>query len=370
MPYTQTVFQNGAGPDIDAVNLNKNEAATKVGYDHWESTGNPHGTTPADIGAATSSHVHDDRYFTEAESETNYKRTRGATAPSSPQFGWEWWDTSLTPAQLKQWTGSAWEVPQTSGAGGGGVSDHGALTGLGDDDHPLYALTDGTRLRAYRNTSSPSSPSAGQLWADTNTAAGILKNYNGSSFVTMLAEPVDASVTIAKAATDIAFVVICTAGTRPASPKEGLHIYETDTDKTYVNAGTSGAPVWRSPGSPREQLFGKNGGLTSGFIPLRWQAPAPVQIVYVRCSIDVASSSGSVVFSLYKALNAAPTTFSEMYTTTANRPTITATNYGVNATNMPDVATLSTGDYLKAYIQSPGTGAEYATVQVGYVVTG
>jgi hypothetical protein len=30
-------------------------------------------------------------------------------------------------------------------SGGGGVSDHGALTGLGDDDHTQYALTDGTR---------------------------------------------------------------------------------------------------------------------------------------------------------------------------------------------------------------------------------
>lgn len=29
--------------------------------------------------------------------------------------------------------------------GSGGVTDHGALTGLGDDDHALYALADGTR---------------------------------------------------------------------------------------------------------------------------------------------------------------------------------------------------------------------------------
>lgn len=29
--------------------------------------------------------------------------------------------------------------------GGGGVTDHGALTGLADDDHPQYALSDGTR---------------------------------------------------------------------------------------------------------------------------------------------------------------------------------------------------------------------------------
>ena len=31
------------------------------------------------------------------------------------------------------------------GSAGGGVSDHGALTGLSDDDHPQYSLADGTR---------------------------------------------------------------------------------------------------------------------------------------------------------------------------------------------------------------------------------
>lgn len=33
----------------------------------------------------------------------------------------------------------------TPAGGGGGVSDHGDLTGLGDDDHSLYALADGSR---------------------------------------------------------------------------------------------------------------------------------------------------------------------------------------------------------------------------------
>lgn len=32
--------------------------------------------------------------------------------------------------------------------GGGGVTDHGALTGLGDDDHPQYLLANGTRALA------------------------------------------------------------------------------------------------------------------------------------------------------------------------------------------------------------------------------
>jgi hypothetical protein len=61
---------------------------------------------------------------------------------------------------------------EVSGGGGGGVSDHGALTGLADDDHTQYAKSDGTRLRAYRNATPPSSPSTGQLWIDPNGAGG------------------------------------------------------------------------------------------------------------------------------------------------------------------------------------------------------
>lgn len=45
---------------------------------------------------------------------------------------------------------------------GGGVTDHGALTGLGDDDHTQYPL-------GYNQTSAPSSPSRGlALWYDTD----------------------------------------------------------------------------------------------------------------------------------------------------------------------------------------------------------
>ena len=47
-----------------------------------------------------------------------------------------------TAGQVLSWNGSAWEP---AGMPGGGVTDHGALTGLLDDDHPQYLLTDGTR---------------------------------------------------------------------------------------------------------------------------------------------------------------------------------------------------------------------------------
>jgi len=40
-------------------------------------------------------------------------------------------------------------TPQLGGGGGGGVSDHGGLTGLADDDHPQYALANGTRCTYF-----------------------------------------------------------------------------------------------------------------------------------------------------------------------------------------------------------------------------
>jgi hypothetical protein len=38
-----------------------------------------------------------------------------------------------------------WVDPPVGGGGDSGITDHGQLTGLSDDDHPLYALADGTR---------------------------------------------------------------------------------------------------------------------------------------------------------------------------------------------------------------------------------
>ena len=69
------------------------------------------------------------------------------------------------------------------GAAGGGASDHGALTGLGDDDHTQYILASGSRAltgdwtntgRRIRETgtaevsaSAPSTPVTGLIWLDT-----------------------------------------------------------------------------------------------------------------------------------------------------------------------------------------------------------
>jgi hypothetical protein len=65
---------------------------------------------------------------------------------------------SPTSGQVLAFDGSAW-TPTTPA--GGGVADHGTLTGLTDDDHPQYLLADGVR------------PLAGNLNAGGNRITGL-----------------------------------------------------------------------------------------------------------------------------------------------------------------------------------------------------
>ncbi len=52
--------------------------------------------------------------------------------------------TPPEPGQVLAWNGTAW-VATTPASSGGGASDHGALAGLADDDHPQYLLANGVR---------------------------------------------------------------------------------------------------------------------------------------------------------------------------------------------------------------------------------
>jgi trimeric autotransporter adhesin len=53
--------------------------------------------------------------------------------------------TPPQPGQVLTWNGTEWAPTTPSPGSGGGTSDHGALTGLSDDDHPQYLLREGVR---------------------------------------------------------------------------------------------------------------------------------------------------------------------------------------------------------------------------------
>lgn len=58
------------------------------------------------------------------------------------------------------------QTPQLGG--GGGVTDHGGLTGLSDDDHPQYALADGSRCIYYIPSGAKSTASDAGIFGQTS----------------------------------------------------------------------------------------------------------------------------------------------------------------------------------------------------------
>lgn len=92
--------------------------------------------------------------------------TWGANKPSSPQLNWLHFNLN---GAVDRWNGSSWDLDIW---GGGGVTDHGALTGITpDDDHPQYhtdARGDAryTAIAHASDTSNPHSVTAAQAGAD------------------------------------------------------------------------------------------------------------------------------------------------------------------------------------------------------------
>jgi hypothetical protein len=71
-------------------------------------------------------------------------------------------------------------------------------------------------------------------------------------------------------------IVVCTSGTRPSSPPEGMHIYETDTDRLMKWNGSA----WESVASSRipytpTLTADTNPTLGSGALRLGWYAYMP-----------------------------------------------------------------------------------------------
>lgn len=68
-------------------------------------------------------------------------------------------------------------------------------------------------------------------------------------------------------------VIVCTSGTRPTSPAEGMVIYETDTDTYQGYTGAVWAVIGRLGVAPNIQTFSANG---------TWTKPTGARLVHIR----------------------------------------------------------------------------------------
>lgn len=115
-----------------------------------------------------------------------------------------------------RYTGAAW----VELAGGGGVTDHGALTGLGDDDHTQYVLVNGTRAMTGDLTINKTNPYLYLKPTDASSPAVLLKdsadNIKGRMYVTgddMVVRPDDGHLYLSTTVTTGGNVLLETKGT-------------------------------------------------------------------------------------------------------------------------------------------------------------
>jgi len=155
------------------------------------------------------------------------------------------------------WDVDHWEI---IGASGNGISDHGTLIGLGDDDHTQYLRADGTRALTgnmdfgkhqgvnfvtENKSTAPVSAVVGQLWYDT--VNNVLKVYKGTipgwTDVTGNGAIIrDLEVTTANGQTvfDLSSVGIYEVGTNVLTVyKKNGSIYEVVPEADYVETSSS-----------------------------------------------------------------------------------------------------------------------------------
>lgn len=151
--------------------------------------------------------------------------------------------------------------------GGGGVSDHGALTGLGDDDHAQYLLIDGTRAMTGGLEIDGDLTFSGAQAISTTTGNITLDPASGTLVI-------DADISLTGA-----YEIGNTTGALTLDPatdlvvKSGVHTVQSDSAVAYAEVFTLGLErVTYNPGEYSASIvFDRGGGGASGRIHLRTQ---------------------------------------------------------------------------------------------------
>ena len=121
---------------------------------------------------------------------------------------------------------------------GGGVTDHGALTGLADDDHSQYLLATGARTGASSQAQTFTSGIIGPTWkpAADSTTALQLQNAAGSADI-LTVDTTNGRVGIGKSPPSYPLSVVSTTATVAASLRN-----ERTTGTNYASMATAYCP--------------------------------------------------------------------------------------------------------------------------------
>ena len=219
------------------------------------------------------------------------------------------------------------------------------------------------------STTAPSSPTAGQMWVDSNT--GIEYTYVTDPNTSQWVELGPTGQTGPTGATGPSGGVFATtvSATAPTSPSQNDIWINTNTGiyYTYINDGTSSqwvefsyggigiqgptGPTSTTPG-PRGQStmpYARQGTLTVTNGVSRFYFPYSATILGVSAAINTPAVGANIIIDVKK-------NGTTIFTTQANRPTIIAGAYATasEVTNM-DITSIASGDYVTIDINQVGT---------------
>lgn len=144
---TEESFSNLSIVDVNEINGVAFDTFASSTNTHVADLANPHGTSILNLGGGTLAQLNSKVSDANLDSSTS-PRPPTAHASNHSQGA----SDELIAQNLGSGAVSANQIMQTNGSGGWsliatpvGVSDHGTLSGLGDDDHPQYLRTDGGR---------------------------------------------------------------------------------------------------------------------------------------------------------------------------------------------------------------------------------
>jgi hypothetical protein len=135
---------------------------------------------------------------------------------------------------------------QVGGGAGGGITDHGALGGLADDDHLQYSLVDGTRAFTG-NVTVPALICGGDITSNTGTVnfdddhIVTTGNITGQTFTGNIVQPIGGSIGSANGVAQFGATHIVTTGNTGANTYEATNYIRTDTLRTW--SGTLSMPA-------------------------------------------------------------------------------------------------------------------------------
>ncbi len=230
--------------------------------------------------------------------------------------------TPPTDGQMLVWnaSASAWEPKTVAAGGGGGTSDHGALTGLADDDHAQYLLSNGVRQSsgfAVRSEFGDGLPvidgtgtGSGFLWygdkgalragvSGVNPWSAALIGRSSTSFGESNLASGEASVTIGLGSTATSFASVALGNNANATAANAVAI-----GRAAAASGEEAIALSRGTASGYSSLaWGDFGVATSaGALAFNGRATGASSMAFGYRS-DTDGKTGSVVFAVAGGLN-------------------------------------------------------------------